>query len=169
MFFSNVYGSWEEIQEAKFLEMQKILGDDFFAALGRCRTLDLGCGNGYFHKFLSKLTDVNVIIGLDNNLELISQSTEKKVLGNGNELPFSKEVFDVVVCFDAIHLIEKDDFVRVLRPGGIFLAGIFSRGEEKMSLRDRCKNLEIITEFEIQGKENEHVILARKPTSSSKA
>lgn len=170
MFFSKIYKSWEGIQEEKY---QKILLGFDKELLGRAfsgRVLDIGSGSGFFENFLEKQGfDLSRWICLDPDPDMLTGSGRGKgirnMLGDGNYLPFRKNSFDCVVCLDSIHLI-REDFFWVLRKDGFALVSIFHNPgnfkEKREFLRHRLKELEILKEFPVSGRESEIFILARK-------
>ncbi len=161
MFFSKIYSSWEDIQEKKY---EKIIGK---VDLENKKILDIGSGNFYLEKFLMKK-------GIKADITAID--IEKKVdnvpfiLADGNELPIKDSAFDFIISIDTMHLIKTNDFKRVLKDNGFILFSLFfnkqNYEEKKKMLKDKIKDFEIVDEFEIEGKENEYFVLARKTTSS---
>lgn len=133
--------------------------DEVFSGL----ILDIGCGFGY----LEKVHKGNYI-GIDTSLEMLGKPVAifPRVLGDGNEMPFKDCSFDAIICIDAIHLLDKQDFTRVLKQGGLALFSIFFNKqnfhEKKEMVLSKLTGLEIVKEFEVHGKENEFFVLAAK-------
>jgi len=169
MFFSEIYGSWKEIQRQKYKQIFSVLGKDFFAALEMKLVLDLGCGIGYFESFMKENGIKAKIIGIDTEF---ARNDFPFVIGDGNELPFKNNVFDAVFCIDAIHLIKTKDFARVIKKKGLVLFAVFFNNEnyeERKSLvKEKLAGFEILLEFEINGKEKEYVVLARKNNNGTR-
>ncbi|MCX6819114.1 MAG: class I SAM-dependent methyltransferase, partial [Candidatus Aenigmarchaeota archaeon] len=117
MFFDKIYRSWKAIQLKKYEKILQILPE-----LKNKKILDIGIGPGYFEEFLKNKGISADIIGIDLSKE---KSLGKKVIADGNVLPFADNCFDAVICLDTIHLIKNDDFARVLKPSGLALLSIF--------------------------------------------
>lgn len=161
-FSSGIYYSWRQTQEHKMKCIARLLEpvfDDVFSGL----ILDIGCGFGYFEK----MHEGNYI-GIDNNMEMLGKSVAifPRVLGDGDEMPFKDESFDSIICIDTIHLLDKQDFTRVLKKNGLALFSIFFNKqnfhEKKEMMQEKLSTLEIVKEFEVHGKENEFFVLAAK-------
>ena len=118
---------------------KKVLGreaDYLYNELRGCKKiLDIGCGIGCFEYRLAKLN----IIGLDSSEEMLGEarkrSDKKFVLGNAENLDFSEESFDGVFAVTTLEFLERykkamDEVVRVLEPGGKFVAMILNPESE---------------------------------------
>lgn len=118
---------------------KKVLGreaDYLYNELRDCKKiLDIGCGIGSFEERLAKLN----IIGLDSSKEMLEEarkrSDKKFVLGNAENLDFSEESFDGVFAVTTLEFLESykkamDEVVRVLEPGGKFVAMILNPESE---------------------------------------
>ncbi len=101
----------------------------------RKRILDIGCGIGYFEEMLSKLN----IIGLDSSREMLEEarkrSGKKFVLGDAKHLDFPDGYFDGAFTVTTLEFIDDykkvvDEMVRVLKPGGKFVAMILNPESE---------------------------------------
>ena len=158
MFFDKIYGSWKEIQFSKYEKMLEIL-----PGLRGKQILDIGIGTGYFESFLQKKGIKANIVGIDTGKEIIPG---KNARADGNELPFIDESFDMIICLDTMHLINSSDFRRVLKPNGIVLFSIFfnkqNLEEKRATLRSRLAGFKILKELELEDKENEYFVLAKK-------
>ncbi|HIG97651.1 MAG TPA: class I SAM-dependent methyltransferase [Candidatus Aenigmarchaeota archaeon] len=160
---TSIYSSWQSLQKQKFVEMKKHLGstvDEIFRAK---LVLDIGCGFGYFEKsFKGKF------VGLDNDLTMLRGNVAifPRVFGDGDRLPFKDEAFDTVISIDTMHLLKNNDFFRVLKPGGTVLLSVFFNNDNYLDRRDmllkKVKNMEVIKEFDILGREKEFVVVVRK-------
>lgn len=102
---------------------------------GRKKILDIGCGIGFFEERLAKLN----IVGLDSSEKMLEEarkrSDKKFVLGNAENLDFSKESFDGVFTVTTLEFLESykkavDEVVRILEPGGKFVAMILNPESE---------------------------------------
>jgi SAM-dependent methyltransferase len=93
------------------------------------RVLDVGCGTGTLAARLAAAGFT--VIGLDPSqgmLDVMAESAPavERVRGEGTELPFEDETFDVAITVAALHHVADPDdvratlveMVRVLRPGG---------------------------------------------------
>ena len=95
------------------------------------RVLDAGCGSGYGTARLAE--KAKLVVGVDNSAEAIGYArehyTRPKVVflyGDCERLPFDRGAFDVIVSFEVIeHLARQEEFLtevkRVLRPAGLFV------------------------------------------------
>ncbi|MDI6721824.1 MAG: class I SAM-dependent methyltransferase [Candidatus Aenigmarchaeota archaeon] len=164
MFFSSVYGGWEHVQREKYEGIFDVIGNELLARLFRKRTLDIGCGPCFLQKFLETMGIKSDLYSID--IEKTKPHGCAFVLADGNNLPFRNEGFFFITCIDTLHLLKTDDFRRVLRKRGFVLLSLFFNNdnfhERKNMLRQRVRGFDIITEFELQGQENEYVILAQK-------
>ena len=167
MFSPKVYESWKDIQRQKFDTILNVLGKDFIANLfaGR-RVLDIGVGFGYFEEFLHETSIKANIIGIDRDHESAKKCNVPLVIGNANRLPFKSAVFDIILAIDSFHSVKSGDFSRVLKKNGIALITMFFNdyNYDKIcaDVKDKLVSFDIICAFEIRGKENEYVVLARK-------
>lgn len=107
------------------------------------KVLDLGCGEGR-HAIHLSITDPVDVFGIDLSLQDVSVASEKAQpfmaspesrgrlllgVGNGLQLPFADDSFDVVICSEVLEHIPDFKGVlaeidRVLKPGGIFAATV---------------------------------------------
>jgi SAM-dependent methyltransferase len=163
MFSPGIYGSWQKIQREKFVEIKKRLGAVASEMFRGKLVLDIGCGFGYLEKNF-----VGEFIGIDIDVTMLRSKVADfpRVLGNGNLLPFTDGSFDSVVCIDTVHLLEGNDFLRVVKPGGLVMLSIFyndrSYMDRKKCILDKLSSMEIMAEFEIPGREKEYVVVAKK-------
>ena len=114
--FSGVVGSWE----------------------GK-KVLDIGCGGGFMSEAMAKLGAR--VTGIDPAADAIAAAKAHSAdtglsieyyVARGEDLPFSNDTFDYVVCVDVIEHVEDyhcmlDEIARVLRPGGIFFFDTINR------------------------------------------
>ena len=106
--------------------------------------LDVGCGTGEQSGIFLKLGYNVVRIDVSEKLLSIAQTKYPKIKfiqASAEEIPFPDNTFDIVNCFDTLHLIQNwelaiKEMCRVLKPGG----KIFLCVEHKFSL-------EILWEF----------------------
>lgn len=84
------------------------------------RVLDIACGTGYGLAFLKQTA--SSVIGVDVDIEAAKQALSecddkaKVMLGDGTNLPFRDESFDVVTSFETLeHLHARGDFLAELK------------------------------------------------------
>ena len=107
------------------------------------KVLDLGCGEGR-HAIHLSITDPVDVFGIDLSQRDVSVASEKARpfvaspesrgrlllgVGDGLQLPFADDSFDVVICSEVLEHIPDFEGVlaeidRVLKPGGIFAATV---------------------------------------------
>lgn len=93
--------------------------------------LDIGCGTGWCVLNLMEKFPRSKAFGLDlsygmlakASAELTSLNGNRFVLGDAENLPFSSQAFDYVVCTSSFHHYTSPqtallDFKRILKPGG---------------------------------------------------
>ena len=93
--------------------------------------LDAGCGTGFGTAMLGECRPAR-LVGVDiapealERARVLAPAADDLVQGDVRELPFEDSSFDVVVCFEVIEHIERqddalDELRRVLRDGGSLL------------------------------------------------
>jgi ubiquinone/menaquinone biosynthesis C-methylase UbiE len=126
-------GGSEEI--ARLLEGSSVAG---------CKVLDIGCGLGAIDALLVREHGAGSVIGVDIDTHLIERMQERigraglseRIEGrrvDGGPLPFAAASFDVVFSKDSlVQIPDKSaifaEILRVLRPGGRFIASDWLRG-----------------------------------------
>jgi phosphoethanolamine N-methyltransferase len=109
-----------------------------------CHVLDIGCGLGAIDELLVTRFGAKSVIGVDIDPSLVAglqrriqrASLSDRIRGvkvDGGELPFGPASFDVVFSKDSmVQIPDKPriyaDVLRVLRPGGRFIASDWLRG-----------------------------------------
>ena len=130
--------------------------------------LDVGCGGGINVKRMSKQAKMvygvdfssdSVKVSKDVNRQEIYDNKVKIIQGDVQSLPFKDNSFDIVTAFETVYFwpnIEKcfGEVKRVLKPGGIFLIGTESNGDDNIAMKLSKKfidmtvyNDEELTEF----------------------
>jgi len=165
MFTPKIYESWRNKQFEKYAKLLEEIGKKRLEEILSGKVLDIGIGNAYFEEFLKKEGIKAEIIGIDNSPEMI-KGVKNAIMGSGDDLPFDDEYFDCVICLDTIHLLEKEEFKRVLKKGGFALISIFFNrqnfDERKKMLKKKLSSLSIINEFIVEGDENEIFVICKK-------
>lgn len=109
------------------------------------RVLDIGCGMGGIDILLAKEYGAAEVVGIDVERPVLEKAKQyaleenlagklKFVLVEPGPLVFENASFDIVFSKDALlHIPDKkmlfSEILRVLKPGGLFLAGDWLRGE----------------------------------------
>ena len=103
------------------------------------KALDIGVGGGRYTMYLVK-RGINTI-GIDTGINLLKWASERVdatfIRASVTDLPFKKEVFDLVICIELLHHFEDEVLEKVLeeirgviKPGGIFVFDV----KNKMNL-----------------------------------
>ena len=153
-FSSKIYSSWREKQRQKYAQLYPSLKP----FLSPAPLLDLGIGLGWFEEFLrEKGHDFSRTVGFDVSEEAVKPRLEgvEYVLGESFQ---SEELFDLVVCFDAYHLMEANplDFVK---PGGLLLVSLPLRWAKRLA---DFAGQEVLAQGEIGEEEIDRFLLVRK-------
>ncbi len=147
-----------EYDEAMLALLQIIWGDGFLSpggseeisrllegsSIAGCEVLDIGCGLGAVDEVLVREHGARSVIGIDIDPTLVSRLNERitraglddRIRGievDGGALPFDAASFDVVFSKDSLVQIPDKaqifaEILRVLRPGGRFIASDWLRG-----------------------------------------
>ena len=76
--------------------------------------IDIGCGNGYFTYYLSKLSKT---IGIDFSHNMLRQNPcENLFQGSSSKLPFKDNSFDMVFCSNLLHHLETVSYTHLTLP-----------------------------------------------------
>lgn len=114
---------------ARFADAIRLLGGH------KGRLLDVGCGSGIFLPELAKhcdslfACDVHAKLDLTKEM-LVAESVDVTLTqADARSLPYASESMDGIVCMSVLeHLYDlkstADEFFRVLRPGGVVVAGV---------------------------------------------
>jgi phosphoethanolamine N-methyltransferase len=122
-------------------EVQRLLEGSY---IGDCELLDIGCGLGAIDELLVTQYRARSVVGIDIDPSLLTdmqRRIERAGLANrirgrkvdGGPLPFAAASFDVVFSKDSmVQIPDKPaiyaEVLRVLRPGGRFVASDWLRG-----------------------------------------
>jgi len=101
--------------------------------------LDVGCGGGYTCEFLAQRGAQ--VTGIDQSAACIYAAKDHAEMmglpihyhiGVGENLPFERDRFDVVICVDVLEHVESPadtiaEISRVLKPGGLFCFDTINR------------------------------------------
>lgn len=127
--------------------------------------LDIGCGGGININRMSK--KAKKVYGVDYSIESVNLSREVNrqeiydgkveiLKGNVQDLPFEDNTFDIVTAFETVYFwpnIEKSfgEVKRVLKPGGIFLIGMESNGNDNLTMKisEKLINMTVYNDEEI--------------------
>lgn len=99
--------------------------------LGAARVLDVGCGEGALN---TAVAGGAWVVGLDGSATMLAAVPPPAVRAEATSLPFADAVFDAVVAVNVYdHLPDPRPALlaahRVLRPGGVLVAGTVSRDD----------------------------------------
>lgn len=129
--------------------------------------LDIGCGGGININRMSK--KAKKVYGVDYSIESVKLSREvnrqeiydgkvEVLKGNVADLPFEDDTFDIVTAFETVYFwpdIENSfgEVKRVLKPGGIFLIGMESNGNDNMVMKisEKLIDMTVYNDEELTG------------------
>jgi phosphoethanolamine N-methyltransferase len=126
--------------------------------VGGCRVLDIGCGLGAIDVLLVREHGAQSVIGVDVEQRFIDRAMTKATeaglsdrisfqLVQPGPLPFPDQTFDIVFSKDSMnHIPDKPalytEVLRILRPGGTFVASDWLQSEAAASsatMREFCE------------------------------
>ena len=80
-----------------------------YVDLSKIRILDVGCGNGFFTYYFSKLA---YTVGIDYSRYMLSiNACNPLIQGSAISLPFRANSFDLVFCSNLLHHVEDPESV----------------------------------------------------------
>lgn len=137
------YDSWCKTPIGAYVDsLEKQLIDEVAKPKSGEVAIDLGCGTGIYSIWLAKkgLT----VTGVDLSNEMLTVAKEKSFKNNLSihykqadlhHLPFMNHTFDLAVCNIALEFVSSPELVlaeglRVLKPGGRFVAGMIGKHSE---------------------------------------
>jgi ubiquinone/menaquinone biosynthesis C-methylase UbiE len=131
--FASHYEQWYAGRGRRAATLEKRLLGKLLAGFPNARTaLEIGCGTGYFTRWLASRG--LEVVGLDSSLPMLREARRREdaplVLGDALDLPFSERSFDLVVFvtsleFVAGHALALIEASRVARCG--LLLGVLNR------------------------------------------
>lgn len=112
MLTQKIYSKWmADTQRTKIKEILENV--DIYEPV-----LDVGSGPGFLEERIKT-------IALDVSLPHLKEFEGKRVLADGDKLPFTDKSFKTVFCIDVLHLLKKpEELVRVLAPKGQLVASL---------------------------------------------
>lgn len=135
-----VYDRWRASEIGAITEqLEGRLILDLAGKVGRCKVLDIGCGDGTFAVELARRGAV--VTGIDASPAMIdaakARATQHNVdvtfqVAQAERLPFAAEQFDVVTAITILCFVDDaapvfHEIARVLKPGGRFVIGELGR------------------------------------------
>ncbi len=121
MYFDQLYPAWRETQCDKYGQLFPQIRA-FLPA--NASWLDVGIGKGWLETFLAeKRVRFQRVVGVDISETAIEPKIAwiDYVLDNNFD---SVGQFDVVVCWDALHLLKEKNIARFAKKGGLVLVGV---------------------------------------------
>lgn len=123
----------------KHAVLQKEMADELLSMIGGSipkKILDIGCGTGYLTRKLAEKFPEAEVMGIDIAPGMIEVAREKNSRGNlvfeigdGEELDFSDNQFDLVISNASLQWMEAqrvlEAVLRVLKPNGRFIFNTF--------------------------------------------
>lgn len=141
--FSRVAHHYEQYADIQYLLAERLLKEIKQQSILPESILDIGCGTGKLIQALSQLYPHARGVGLDVSREMIRFAKARgmeAVVANAEELPFSSEIFNLVVSNAAYQWVGNlpaafQEAHRVLKEGGVFILSCFGKRTLK-ELRD---------------------------------
>ncbi|MBR9682425.1 MAG: class I SAM-dependent methyltransferase [Candidatus Aenigmarchaeota archaeon] len=105
------------------------------------KVLDIGAGPGFLEEFIDA-------IAVDIDLENLKKAKGKKILADGNNLPFKNDSFDTIFCIDTIHLIDNIENIEdLLKKDGRLIVTLFCN---EYNFKDRIDYLKGLFSLDIE-------------------
>ncbi len=136
---------------------------------GPQRILDMGCGTGLNERVLRQFGEVTSADQSDEALRFTrSRGVQQLVCCSAEQLPFSRDSFDVITALDVLEHITEDnqaltELMRVLKPGGLLFITVpaygflWSEHDEALHHRRRYSAHELRNKLAAAGLEVERI------------
>ena len=154
-FTGKIYEEWmREIQSKKIRGILKCIKPE-------PRVLDVGCGAGFLEEYQPG------VYAVDIDIKNLKKARARKVLADGNHLPFKSKSFNTLFCIDVIHLLRGiKELGRVLSSGGKAVVSTFcseyNKKEKLKWLREQFKEWKKEKDFFVGEKELDAVLVVMK-------
>jgi len=151
MLTEKIYDKW--MKETQRKKIQEILKQVEVVQ----PVLDIGCGPGFLEEFIEA-------VATDIDEENLAKVKGKKILADGNNLPFEPESFSTIFCIDTIHFIkEPKKLLKFLKKDGKLIVGQFcnqhNHKEKLLELKNKFSNIKIEKEFLIKTEKEWETVL----------
>ncbi len=151
--YNRLYGD-EQINKIRFLFENKILTKE---EINGSLMLDVGCGSMVYSNFF-KLSN---LVGIDPSIALLRQTKNIRFLGYAEKMPFSSQVFDIVISMSAIQNFNDiaagiREIIRVTKKNGKII----------ISVSDRFRDVQEIIESELSKITKKNIINQKSNKSS---
>ncbi|MEM2878005.1 MAG: class I SAM-dependent methyltransferase [Candidatus Hadarchaeales archaeon] len=155
---------YSAIQRKKYSAIKKFMP-------GRCGVaLDLGCGSGLFFEELSKRAEILVGQDISEGMLKIAGKIKHRLLvrGDAEHLPFSDDVFDLVVSVTLMQNVADPEMTmkeiaRVLKRGGRAVVTSLRKKYGYKYLRELAERsgMRVLKAEEIQGTEDDMCVAVK--------
>lgn len=152
-YYDEIAKNYDELHKEEQLEKIKIVFD-LDLVKPKDKLLDVGCGTG----FSLDCFECSEAIGIDPSKKLVEQykGKQKIIVGNGENLPFKNNGFDVVISFTAIQNFDdvEKGLKEIKRVGNNKFALTFLKKSTKAKIIEDLIR-KIFSEFKIEKIEEE--------------
>lgn len=124
-----VKGRGDEMKENHYYITSMTI--DMMNIRGNERVLDVGCGNGWTVRLLSKMIKNGLVVGIDISPAMIREAVIKSssicnakfYIGDADYIPYGDKIFDIVLCVETFYYYLNPfkviyEMRRVLKDGG---------------------------------------------------
>ncbi len=142
-YFNGLAAGWDSLPKMDGAEEKVRRYIDGSAAGAPVTVLDVGCGTGILlPALLERIPGARCVVEVDFAIEMLRQNARKlsdprvsRVCADAVRIPAATGAFDLVLCFGILpHLGDGsaalDEFLRVLKPGGVLSVGHLAGSEE---------------------------------------